>query len=151
MRVNDDYKSWNAALQTASSDSVYSYYSTLLQLRRDHKNIIVYGGFEMLSPTDQKIFAYRRTGHHGDGISRAAAIVVAMNFTAENVEWKLEEGKFGREGMLKKPAVIVGNYGKKVIVKEGGIMEFRPFEAVVFWGDFVDIRPIGSGEDCKIC
>lgn len=151
MRVNDDYKEWNAAAQIGSPSSVYSYYTKLLSLRRDHKNIIVYGDFEMLSHDHEKVFAYKRYGYHDPDIGKAAVIVV-MNFTGEaEVEWDLKEGKFGKEGLLQKPEVIIGTYGDgKVIVKDG-IVRLRPFEAVVFWGDFVDVgMGGGQGPNCVV-
>ncbi|CAZ84064.1 unnamed protein product [Tuber melanosporum] len=151
MRVNDDYEEWNVAAQIDSPSSVYNYYTKLLGLRRDHKNIIVYGGFEMLSHSHEKVFAYKRYGYHGPDVGKAAVVVV-MNFTGEaEVEWDLKEGKFGKEGLLQKPEVIIGTYGDGKVTVKDGIVRLRPFEAVVFWGDFVDFsRGGGQGPNCVV-
>lgn len=61
MRVTEDYAKWNAESQVKASDSVFHYYRTMLQLRKEYKDIFVYGDFELLAPDHQHLFVYKRT------------------------------------------------------------------------------------------
>ncbi|KAJ7150134.1 glycoside hydrolase family 13 protein [Mycena crocata] len=83
MRVNDDYKEWNAAAQVADERSVRAFWKHALKLRKDHK-VLIYGDFTLLSPNNEEIFAYTRS--YGE---RHALIV--LNFTSSEVTFTLEE------------------------------------------------------------
>lgn len=126
MRVNDDYTCWNAALQTDDPNSAYSYWARLLTFRREFCDIVVYGGFEMLTGGEGGVIAYRRKGYVG-GSEKTAAIVVVLNFEPRSVGWKLEEGRFAKKVV---PDVLLGTYGTTVFVEQGMLI-LRPFEAVV--------------------
>jgi oligo-1,6-glucosidase len=88
MRVNDDYKTINAAAQRQHADkdslSVLQFWKRGLAQRKKHKDALVYGDFELLDPEDghDQIFAYARRG--GD-----EAFVTVLNFSEEDVEWEL--------------------------------------------------------------
>jgi oligo-1,6-glucosidase len=88
MRVNDDYKTVNAAAQRQHNDkdslSVLQFWKRGLAQRKKHKDALVYGNFELLDPEDghDQIFAYARRG--GD-----ETFVTVLNFSEENVEWEL--------------------------------------------------------------
>ncbi len=60
--VNPNYKTLNAAAQVEDPDSVFSYYRTLIALRRSSpwSRLIVYGHYALLAPEDPEIFAYTR-------------------------------------------------------------------------------------------
>lgn len=83
MRVNDNYRDINAASQTEDPASAYRCWRTVLDTRKAHKDIFVYGDFRLVDEAHDKIFAYSRTAENGD------AALVVCNFAAEPVEWKL--------------------------------------------------------------
>jgi glycosidase len=68
MRVNDDYKTVNAAAQRQHNDpdslSVLQFWKRGLAARKKHKDALVYGDFHLLDPEDghDQIFAYARRG-----------------------------------------------------------------------------------------
>lgn len=119
MRVNDDYTSWNAAQQVTDSNSVYNYWSSLLKLRKEFKDIFIYGNFKMLASTHESVFAYQRS------LGGSGAVII-LNFSEQEVSWQV-----GDEGVgLKNAEMVIGNYGTPKI-KEGAI-SLRAFECAVF-------------------
>lgn len=50
----------NAAAQYGDPDSVFAFYRRLIQLRHDDE-VVALGDFEMLVPTDPRVYAFRRT------------------------------------------------------------------------------------------
>jgi glycosidase len=69
MRVNDDYLVCNAEKQIGVNDekaiSVFEFWKKGLQTRKEHKDVFVYGSFELLGPDDDDnpVFAYKRSGN----------------------------------------------------------------------------------------
>lgn len=119
MRVNDDYASWNAAQQVPDGNSVYNYWASLLQLRRDCKDLFVYGAFEMLACEDENVLAYQRS-------LKGAKAVIILSFSEEMADWVP-----GDEGVsLKNAELLICNYGAPKI--ENGVLSLRAFECAVF-------------------
>ncbi|KIL94554.1 hypothetical protein FAVG1_01485 [Fusarium avenaceum] len=83
MRVNDNYKEVNAASQTSDPNSVYSCYRKVLQKRKEHVDVFVYGSFHLADDFHEKIFAYSRRADNGD------TALVVCNFTSDTVAWTL--------------------------------------------------------------
>lgn len=87
MRVNEDYKEVNAAAQVSNTDpntlTVYQFWKRGIENRRKHKEVFVYGGFEMVDPDNEKVFAYKRTSKiEGDWVT-------VMNWTGSGVDWTI--------------------------------------------------------------
>lgn len=95
MRVNDNYKAVNAASQTGDPRSVYHTYRRVLQTRKEHKDLFVYGSFELVDEPNDKVFAYRRRAADG-----SAAALIACNFSPEEVEWEVPAGDVPKEVLL---------------------------------------------------
>jgi oligo-1,6-glucosidase len=76
MRVHDDYKTINAAQQEKDDDSVLSFYKRMLRLRKEHKDVFVYGTFELLDAEDPDTFVYRKRYEE-------KTVLVALNFTTK--------------------------------------------------------------------
>lgn len=74
MRAHDNHGEVNVAAQTADPDSVLEFYRRLLALRREHRDVFVYGNFQLLDPEGEETFMFLK--EHDD---RSA--VVALNFT----------------------------------------------------------------------
>lgn len=119
MRVNEDYSSWNAAQQVTDGNSVYSYWKSLLRLRKDYRDIFVYGDFKMLALEHESVFAYQRTFKQ----SRA---VIVLNFSEQEVSWVVGDEATG----LKNAQVLIGNYNDPKI--DNGVLSLRAFECAVF-------------------
>jgi oligo-1,6-glucosidase len=124
MRVNDDYKTVNAAAQRSHSDkdslSVLQFWKRGLAARKGHKDALVYGDFELLDPEDghDQIFAYKRSGEE-------EAFVTVLNFSEEDVEWELPE----KAGVKK---WVAGNYTAGAPEKAvKGKITLKPWEALL--------------------
>ncbi|EXK29275.1 trehalose-6-phosphate hydrolase [Fusarium oxysporum f. sp. melonis 26406] len=115
IRVNDDYKEWNAAAQVAKPDSVFEHWKSALALRKELKDIIVYGDFELLDEENDDVFAYARS-------NGAQKVVVVCNFRDREIPWSppvdLHSGKVL---LANNPEV---NLSQKTV-------NLRPFEAFV--------------------
>ncbi|KAF8166111.1 glycoside hydrolase family 13 protein [Mycena galopus ATCC 62051] len=97
MRVNDDYPTWNAAVQLEDPQSVHAFWKQALQLRKEHK-VLIYGDFQDLAPQHEEVFAYRRA-YEG----RIALII--LNFTDGDVVFHPPFSKGDAEFRL-----VFGNY-----------------------------------------
>lgn len=78
LKVNPNYREINAAAQVGSEDSVFTYYKTLIHLRRQYP-VFVDGKFEMLVPEHPEVFAYKR-------IDGDTELLVICNFFDREVE-----------------------------------------------------------------
>ncbi|KAL2314004.1 Maltase alpha-glucosidase Mal1 [Schizosaccharomyces pombe] len=117
MRVNDDYKEWNAELQAQSKDTVLSFYKTALKLRKEHQKSLIYGRFTLLSPEDEQIFSFTRTS-----LDEQAQSIVIMNFTNKTVEYVAPLDLSGYEFLL-------GNYPEFDNTSQA--LRLRPFESIL--------------------
>ena len=124
MRVNDDYKTVNAAAQRSHSDkdslSVLQFWKRGLEQRKKHKDALVYGDFELLDPEDghDQIFAYARRGE-------GEAFVTVLNFSEEDVEWELPASAGVRKW-------VAGNYTAGAPEKDvKGKITLKPWEALL--------------------
>ena len=97
MHVNEDKATCNEAEQATSSSSVKAFWHRALQMRKQHKAVLVYGSFECLDEKHEDVFAYQRTSEAGE------EFVVLLNFSGKDVEWSLPDG-------LKVEAWSLGNY-----------------------------------------
>ncbi|CZR44452.1 putative alpha-glucosidase (maltase) [Fusarium proliferatum ET1] len=115
IRVNDDYKEWNAAAQVSKPESVFEHWKSALALRKELKHIIVYGDFELLDEENADVFAYARS-------NGSQKVVVVCSFRDREISWSppvdLQSGKV----LLANNAEV--NLSQKTI-------SLRPFEAFV--------------------
>jgi oligo-1,6-glucosidase len=127
MRVNDDYKTVNAAAQIAEPTpapgmlSVHAFWKRALANRKKHADVFVYGDFEMLDMDDKKVVAFKRW-------SEKEAFVTVCNFSGEKVVW---EGL----GNVQVEKWVAGNYDERELEKretgKGVKVELRPWEGVL--------------------
>ncbi|KAF9035355.1 glycoside hydrolase family 13 protein [Hymenopellis radicata] len=111
MRVNDDYKSWNAASQLNDEESVLAFWKKALVVRKQYP-ILIFGEFELLLPDHGQVFAYTRT--HGD-----SQALVLLNFSNSATKVEVEGGKW---------QFVLGNYA----VEEGGAYDLKPYEGRLY-------------------
>ena len=112
IEVNPNYTEINAEAERRDPDSVFSYYRTLIRLRKEYP-VFIDGKFELLMEEDEQIFAYTRTSDEGK-------MLVCANFSGEPAKCPLiSEWKDAQE--------LIHNC-------HGGVTEeFRPYEAVMLW------------------
>ncbi|KAJ4349768.1 uncharacterized protein N0V89_008386 [Didymosphaeria variabile] len=76
MRAHESYGDINAKAQEEDENSVLAFWKLLLRLRKEHKDVFVYGTFELLDTENLSTFVYKKQ-YHGK------TALVAVNFTAE--------------------------------------------------------------------
>jgi glycosidase len=116
MSVNPNYRHINAESQVSDPASVYTYWRSVLGLRKKYLDIFVYGDFVLVDRDNENLFAYTRQFEHQKAL-------VVCNFTDRRVEWDSVENLVGEEGK----EVLLDNYGASERFKGG----LRPYEAVV--------------------
>ncbi|KAL1607123.1 hypothetical protein SLS59_002827 [Nothophoma quercina] len=111
MRVHDGYPEVNAAKQEADPGSVLNFYKQLLRLRKEHKDVFVYGAFELLDPGSKEMFVYRKR-------YEGKVAVVVLNFTTEVQTLP--------EGNVRGMEMLVSSHGK-----DDGV-ELQPLEGRLY-------------------
>ncbi|KAG9024714.1 hypothetical protein FRB95_011153 [Tulasnella sp. JGI-2019a] len=124
MRVNDDYKEYNAKNQMDDSKSVRSFWKMMLKLRKEHESLI-YGSFTMLSNDDGRIFAYTRSGVDDNGTT--LHYLVVLNFTDQPVTYHipLDAENLGNASL------VVDTYGEEVAILKDQVT-LRAYEGVLY-------------------
>ena len=83
LKINPNYTAINAADQLGRKDSVYTYYKTLIALRKQLP-VLVDGRFELLAAEHPQVFAYTRTNQTDE-------LLVVCNFFGEQVACPVEK------------------------------------------------------------
>ncbi|KAF9463174.1 glycoside hydrolase family 13 protein [Collybia nuda] len=82
MRVNEDYKEWNAANQIKSDSSVLAFWKQALRIRKAN-DVLAYGKFEDISAGHEQTFAYTRS-------FESTMVLVVLNFMKEETSFSLD-------------------------------------------------------------
>lgn len=114
--VNKNYPKVNAESQLKDETSIFHYYKTLVNLRKEY-DVIAFGDIKPLDEKNTSVFAYERTYENEKAI-------VICNFYKNEIEWKCEENLADYE-------VLIGNYENQV-VSDGKIV-LKPYEAVMLY------------------
>jgi glycosidase len=122
MRVNDDYREWNAEQQITDPNSVFVYWQNILKLRKYQKNIFVYGGFEMVDTEHESIFAYRRS-------YESSSATVVLNFSKTEAKWVAPDRVLES---LVRGDLILHTHPQKGRIEASEELLLRPFEALVW-------------------
>lgn len=69
----------NLADQVNASDSVYSFWTNMIRLRKSHKDVFVYGEFEFLDLQSPDFLAYRKKNY----ASKATVIINMSNHAGD--------------------------------------------------------------------
>jgi len=117
MRVNDDYPEWNVEAQLNNPKSVFSYWQSILNLRREYKDIFIYGSFELLLRQHKQLFVYAR--RYG-----SQEAIVVINFSNAKCAFPAKDIWAGRKSRL-----LLSNEAK-IDLNEPSIM-LKPFVSFV--------------------
>lgn len=110
IEINPNYREINAEAEQQDPDSVFSWYRTLVHLRKEYP-VFVEGTFELLMEEDEQVFAYIRENDD-------SRMLICANFTGTPAACPLlDEWKDGE--------VLVHNYKADVET------ELKPYEAVI--------------------
>ena len=122
MMVNTDYKTVNATAQRTFKEpdqlSVLQYWKRALANRKEHKDVFVYGDYQLLGDSHPTIYAYKRA-------SSSEAFVTVLNFSGKEVEWAIPE-------QAKVERWVAGNYTAGAPEKAvSGKVNLRPWEGIL--------------------
>ncbi|WP_394237197.1 alpha-glucosidase [Niallia oryzisoli] len=119
LKVNPNFTEINVEKAINEKDSIYHYYKTLIQLRKDHPTF-VYGQFELVLPEHEHIFAYKRT-------LESETYLIITNLFANETEYQLPHAQWKN----KNAEMLISNYpiDSKVDFHNGSL---KPFEARVY-------------------
>ncbi|ETN43904.1 uncharacterized protein HMPREF1541_11035 [Cyphellophora europaea CBS 101466] len=121
MRVNDNYPEINAQQQHGEGGSVLSYWRKLLQARKDYRDSLVYGNFELVQDGHEAVICFKRGGGY------CADAWVVVNFTDSEQSWRPPAEL---RAMIASGKQVLGNYDDDVVL-EGDVLQLRPFESRV--------------------
>jgi oligo-1,6-glucosidase len=101
MRVHDAYTTINVEKQEGDEGSVLAFYKKVLRLRKEHRDVFVYGRFELRDVEDESTFIYVKR-------YEGKMALVALNFTTEaqvlrdtgGMKLLVSSYAKGREGVL---------------------------------------------------
>ncbi|ELZ26759.1 alpha-glucosidase [Halogeometricum pallidum JCM 14848] len=116
--VNPNYAEVNAAAERADESSVYEYYRRLVEFRHEN-DVVVYGDYDLRTPSHERLWAYTRT------LSEETLFVV-LNFAGETTNYVVPSDLVG-EATLE-----LSNYGYATRDGLAGTLELRPWEARVY-------------------
>ncbi|BEI98643.1 hypothetical protein CcaverHIS631_0309420 [Cutaneotrichosporon cavernicola] len=120
MRVNDDWEECNVAAQEGDAKSLLSFWRDLISWRKAHEDVLVYGAFRDIDPTDERVFAYVRTGDKED----KTRLLVLLNMTNSEVEYTVPE-KFGAGKLVKS---TTDGFSSTL----GEVVKFAPYSGAVY-------------------
>lgn len=84
MRVNDNYQDINVKLQQYDPNSLLKFYQKMLKLRKQYKELFIYGTFHILDNENEKSFTYIKEIID----SEFPKAYVVLNFSNEDVPFK---------------------------------------------------------------
>lgn len=119
MRVHDLYPEINVAKQLQEPDSTLAFWKKMIQFRKEFKDVLVFGSFDMFEPDNEETFVFAK--RYGQSTA-----VVCLNFTSENQQVELP-----LEGLT----LRVGNYGDAQSVEEAAASRsrtLRPWEGRLY-------------------
>lgn len=119
MTVNPDYTKWNVSSQVGQKESILEYWKAVIEFRRQQREILVYGDFEMLpaQETTDDVIGYERS-------SGSKLMVVLLNFSKEVVS--LSGAKYA--GF----SIAMNNMSDAAVTDLE--ISLRPYEAIVLSG-----------------
>ncbi|NGZ78002.1 glycoside hydrolase family 13 protein [Saccharibacillus alkalitolerans] len=121
MPVNPNYREINVEAEEKNPDSVLNYYRKLIEIRREHANVVVHGEYAPVLEEHEQVLAYVRRCSASQGL-------VLLNLSDREAEFELT-GEIC--GCLDTARRLLGNYPAD---GHGIPAKLRPYEAIVFGG-----------------
>ncbi|MCJ0930381.1 alpha,alpha-phosphotrehalase [Virgibacillus halodenitrificans] len=115
--IADNHKKVNQEEALEDKDSVFYHYQRLIELRKKY-DIITYGDFQILKPSDPDLFAYTRKWN-------GERLLVISNFYKKEVDWEIELSTG------ENVEILLSNYEDSL--KNAERMRLRPYESIVYY------------------
>jgi glycosidase len=114
MRVHDDWKEHNVKKEKKDSSSLLEFWKKVLRLRKEYKDLFIYGSYTLLDTDEDELFVFMKEGNGTKSLT-------AVNMSDKEIEWHGIPASLGTD-----PQMILGNV-KKI---EVGIL--KPWEGRVY-------------------
>lgn len=119
IRVNDNYATINVADQVRRPDSVLTFWKRMIAMRRQFRNPLVYGDFEVLDKENEQTLSYLKS--HG----RGEHMLVTLNFTGEEARMRLPDPAMGDAWELVASSIGTGGASDTLQPWEGRVYARR--------------------------
>lgn len=93
MRINDDWKENNAAKQIGDPSSLLEFWKKILRLRKDYKDLFIYGRYKLLEAGDTDLFVFIKEAHGMKSLT-------VVNMSGKKKKWEGPPSSFGPDYKL---------------------------------------------------
>jgi oligo-1,6-glucosidase len=100
IKVHENYKDVNVAAAQKGPESILAMWKRVLKLRKDYRDVLVYGTFEIYNMEDLKVFTYVKS-------FEGRNILVLLNFSSEEHDLEIPPNFNGKDMEL-----LVANIGQ---------------------------------------
>ena len=112
IKVNDNKATINVESAEKNPNSTLNYFKKLTRLRKEHKDVLIYGKYTLLDANNPNVYSYTREAN-------GKKYLVMLNFSAKTVK--------ANTGIdCSKAKLLIGNYTNST--KDENL---KPYEAVV--------------------
>lgn len=84
MRTHDNYPTLNVANQKEEAHSVLNFWTEMLKIRKEYRELLIHGDFRLLDAESEDCFAFTKT-------KAGKMAVIVLNFTGHNIIVRLPE------------------------------------------------------------
>jgi oligo-1,6-glucosidase len=111
--VNGNYTTTNVKAEDTVANSILNFVRKMIKLRKDNKEILVYGKYTLLDKDNKDVYSYLREAN-------GKKILVVLNFTKNN-------SAFNANADISKAKILISNY-----ISAPVNTTMRPYETVVY-------------------
>jgi oligo-1,6-glucosidase len=90
LKVNDNKNEINVEAEEKNENSPLNYFKKMARLRKDHKNVLVYGKYTLLDKENPDVYAYTREGN-------GKKVLVLLSFRKNGGSFQLDKMQLGEE------------------------------------------------------
>jgi oligo-1,6-glucosidase len=112
--VNQNYTAINVKAEDTAANSILNFVRKMIQLRTQHKEVLVYGKYTLLDKANTNVYAYTREADK-------RKFLVLLNFTAATGSFKAGELKLGKE--------LINNL--QPLAMANNVVSLQPYQACV--------------------
>jgi len=114
IKINDNKKEINVAAEEKDANSPLQYFRKILKMRKDNKDILVYGKYTLLDKENPEVYAYTREAN-------GEKVLVLLSFSKNGGTFNLDNMQLGEEWINNlQPLKVNGN-----------IVTMQPYQACV--------------------
>jgi oligo-1,6-glucosidase len=111
--VNTNYTATNVKTEDTAANSILNFVRKMIKLRKDNKEVLVYGKYTLLDKENKDVYTYLREAN-------GTKMLVVLNFTKNNSAFKTDFD-------VSKAKILINNYST---ASTAGTL--KPYEAVIY-------------------